>query len=495
MEILGGQALERLLELDDVRTVLDIGSGAGLHAQALRAQGREVTTISLEPGADYVGDFLSWPSEKRDFDAVWACHVLEHQVNPGLFLAECRRRLRPGGYLAVTVPPAKQGLVGGHVTLWNAGLLLYQLVMAGFDCRNARVGTYGYNISVIVPNEPAELPALTHDAGDLARLAKFFPVPIGEGADGVLADVRWGEAAVLAAPWPRRIAILGLGPSLEEFVRLTKRAGGAHVLYDEVWGINAVGGVIACDRVFHMDDVRIQEIRAQAKPDSNIAGMLQWMRKHPGPIITSRTHPDYPGLVAFPLEELLNTVPHAYLNSTAAYAVASAVTMQGVEKIGIYGMDFTYPNAHDAEKGRACVEFWLGVGVARGIKIALPKVTSLMDACEKTRLYGYDTLDVTIGRKEGAARIAVEFTEKAGPLPTAQEMESRYDHTRHPSPLMEEGPAVDDGQFAALVELGAFLKAEADRHRESGRVDVADKCERFAGALAPVITEPVEEQT
>jgi hypothetical protein len=43
-----------------------------------------------------------------------------------------------------------------------------------------------------------------------------------------------------------------------------------------------------------MDDVRIQEIRAAARPESNIATMLGWMRKHPGPIYTSRLHPDYP---------------------------------------------------------------------------------------------------------------------------------------------------------------------------------------------------------
>ena len=58
--------------------------------------------------------------------------------------------LKEGGVLAITVPPLKNEIVGGHLSLWNSGILLYQLVVAGFDCREAIVKKYGYNISVIV---------------------------------------------------------------------------------------------------------------------------------------------------------------------------------------------------------------------------------------------------------------------------------------------------------------------------------------------------------
>lgn len=189
-QVRGGQALARLLRMDDVRTVLDIGSGAGAHSEIVRSYGRKATAISLCEPADYVGDFMTWPSDAT-FDAIWACHVLEHQVNPGLFLQECHRRLREGGVLAVTVPPAKHNIVGGHVTLWNAGLLLYNLILAGFDCRNAKVGSYGYNISVIVRKSTIELPQLANDNGDIARLARWFPLPVAENFDGELPDIGW----------------------------------------------------------------------------------------------------------------------------------------------------------------------------------------------------------------------------------------------------------------------------------------------------------------
>jgi SAM-dependent methyltransferase len=232
---------------------------------------------------------------------------------------------------------------------------------------------------------------------------------------------------------PGHVAIVAMGPSGREFAEIAKRAGGRRAFCDEVWGINAMGDVLACDRVFHMDDVRVQEIRAAARPDSNIAQMLKWMKSHPGPIVTSRAHPDYPGLVEFPLEDVINDFPEGYFNSTAAYAVAYAVHL-GVTKITCFGMDFTYPDAHTAEKGRACVEFWLGIAAARGIKLSVPKCTSLLDAFASAgeRFYGYDCVEIGIARQD--ERIKFSFTAKTPP--TAQEIEERYDHNQHPNPLV-----------------------------------------------------------
>lgn len=194
----GSQALSRLLEYRDVQRILDIGSGAGDHARIMRAAGKDVTTVSLEPPADFIGDYCAThvPSE---FDAIWASHVLEHQPNVGRFLELCFSDLRPGGLLAVTVPPAKPDVVGGHLTTWNAGLLLYNLIVAGFDCRDARVsapyssgpGYPPYNISVLVRKRQAELPPLRFDNGDIETLAPFFPVPVRHGFDGRLPDINW----------------------------------------------------------------------------------------------------------------------------------------------------------------------------------------------------------------------------------------------------------------------------------------------------------------
>ncbi len=36
----------------------------------------------------------------------------------------------------------------------------------------------------------------------------------------------------------------------------------------------------------------IQQIRADAQPESNIAHMLRWLKSYPGEVITSRAHQD-----------------------------------------------------------------------------------------------------------------------------------------------------------------------------------------------------------
>lgn len=236
-------------------------------------------------------------------------------------------------------------------------------------------------------------------------------------------------------PKEKHVAILGLGPSLEQYLEITKRFGGRSKLCDEVWAINALGEVFDCDLVFHMDDVRIQEIRAKAAPASNIAAMLAWIKRSRVPVVTSRAHPEYPALVEFPLEDVLNHLGHDYFNSTAAYAIAFAIHT-GVTKISLFGMDFTYPKAHDAEKGRGCVEYWIGQAQARGIRIVLPKTTTLLDACydRRARLYGYDTLDVAFNIQEDGS-VKLGFTPREA-LPTAAEIEAAYDHGVHPNAIV-----------------------------------------------------------
>lgn len=232
-------------------------------------------------------------------------------------------------------------------------------------------------------------------------------------------------------PVPKHVSIVGLGPSDAAYLDTVKRLGGRKAYCDETWVINAHGQVLDADLVFHLDDVRIQERRARERPDSNISRMLDWMRTHPGPIMTSRAHPEYPGLVEFPLEDVLNKLGYDYFNSTAAYAIAYAIFI-GVEKLSLWGFDFSYENSHCAEKGRANVEYWIGVAMARGIKIAVPKISTLLDACvpEKQRLYGYDTVDVKIIEQPDQS-VKVEMTERdESHIPTASEIEERYDHSQ-----------------------------------------------------------------
>jgi hypothetical protein len=176
-----------------------------------------------------------------------------------------------------------------------------------------------------------------------------------------------------------------------------------------------------------MDDVRIQEIRAQAG-NSYIGHMLnEFQAPDTVPVYTSRTHPEFPRMQAYPLEEVINACGTNYFNNTAAYAIAYAIYL-GVKRISCFGIDFTYPDAGYAEKGRGCCEYWLGRAMERGIQVFIPNTSSLLDAC-KPILYGYDTLDVVTAFKDG--KCTVTMTER-NTLPSAEEIEKSYNHGEPP---------------------------------------------------------------
>ena len=171
-------------------TVLDVGSGNGHIAKLIRkGTGAKVyTTDILE--SDFRGDFNTIKFD-RTFECITAFHVLEHQLNVHSFLVKIFNLLEDDGIFVVSVPPLKHKIVGGHVSLWNPGLLLYNLIVAGFDCSQARVGTYGYDCSVIVRKKKAILPPLRYDNGDINALSKFFPFPAVEAFNGKDLHINW----------------------------------------------------------------------------------------------------------------------------------------------------------------------------------------------------------------------------------------------------------------------------------------------------------------
>lgn len=188
------QCMDKLLAEYEFDTVLDIGCGGGDATRIFRNHNKTVTAVDINPQEDpevWIGDYRELCFPIPAFDAIWCNHVLEHQVNPGAFLRKIRFELKEGGVLALTVPPAKHEIVGGHVSIWNGGLLLYHLILAGFDCSKARLRKYDYNISVLLKKKTIDLPPLRHDNGDINRLKEFFPCGYTENFDGDISECNW----------------------------------------------------------------------------------------------------------------------------------------------------------------------------------------------------------------------------------------------------------------------------------------------------------------
>lgn len=176
-------------ELEDINTILDIGCGVGDHTSFFSTKGKKVTAVDIiNRGFNIVGEYSSL--ELDSYDLIWASHILEHQLNVHDFLKKCRKECNK--YICITVPPLKHNIVGGHVTIWNAGLVMYNLVLAGFNCRNAKILQYGYNISVIAEVDTFTLPALNYDYGDVEKISQWLPENYNtHGFDGNITEYNW----------------------------------------------------------------------------------------------------------------------------------------------------------------------------------------------------------------------------------------------------------------------------------------------------------------
>ena len=187
----------------------------------------------------------------------------------------------------------------------------------------------------------------------------------------------------------KNIAIVGMGKSWFDY-NMAKSHGAE---FDEVWAINAVADVIFHDRVFMMDP-------ASRFLDSDDAGgqtnsMSKLLTEHEGPVYTCELDDRCPGLVEYPIDEILGACGCHYLNNTVAYAIAFALYNK-VKHIQLFGVDFGYKNnLYFAEAGRGCVEFWLSKCMSEGIKVEVAQSSYLLDAAvpAEEKLYGYHRLD------------------------------------------------------------------------------------------------------
>jgi SAM-dependent methyltransferase len=108
--------------IDASSILLDIGCGRGLYAEdpvsirrdlrSFKGKCRRVIGIDVDetarqnPGLDEFRliEGSRWPLEDASVDVCVSDTVLEHVDDPELFFSECRRVLRPGGYLCLRTP-------------------------------------------------------------------------------------------------------------------------------------------------------------------------------------------------------------------------------------------------------------------------------------------------------------------------------------------------------------------------------------------------------
>ena len=210
----------------------------------------------------------------------------------------------------------------------------------------------------------------------------------------------------------KSIAILALGGSFADFVmaRMNSKP------FDEIWGINCIGGIFHVDRTFMMDPASrfLDDIKAGTQ--TGIAKEFLLDKKNKGPIYSCTVDERVPEIVEYPLEDVINSTGYSYFNNTVAYSVAFAVAAE-VEKLHLYGIDFSYKqNVHIAEAGRSCVEFWCAMALAKGIKIQVAPRSGLLDTNvpEDEKIYGYHRLEDPLVQRVKDGQLIIAKKSKIG---------------------------------------------------------------------------------
>lgn len=191
------RGLEKCLALE-AKSMIDVGSGRGEHICRFLKKGWRVTSVDLQKSDLVVAEEFrsSYTHISADinnvdlesqFDLVWSSHCLEHQLNANSFIRNLFELCKADGVLAITVPFPHRRLLGGHVSMWTPGLLLYHCVLAGINCVDAEVLLGDFEFTVLICKIEAKLPKLNYDKGDIQKLKEFLPVNYFEGGD------QWGN--------------------------------------------------------------------------------------------------------------------------------------------------------------------------------------------------------------------------------------------------------------------------------------------------------------
>lgn len=210
---------------------------------------------------------------------------------------------------------------------------------------------------------------------------------------------------------PKRVAILGLGPTAQDW-------HAAHVQYnppldpvDEVWSVNKGFRTVKSDLVFIMDDL-VDEARKSPRYGDEIA-------QAEIPVITSTVDSQvaerWPDAMAYPLQDVLTfwgarikwmqtgdeevdavealnkgLQDAAYFNNSIPYILAYA-GMIGVRNIALFGCDYTFPGSAAREDDRANAEYWVAaLQFGLGVTFQFPSRTTLLNKNKGREFYGFN---------------------------------------------------------------------------------------------------------
>lgn len=176
--------LDYLIENYKFTTVIDIGCGKGdffnyLNDKHVSVKGTGIDMMNeselLYKDFTYIKSNFNDLKINERFDLIFSSHTIEHNPNTEDFLKLFFSLGKPNGIFCLIWPPPKPQIVGGHVHVFNLGLMLYNVIRIGVNCSNVKMLKSGYNLCLIGRYDFFKLPKLTFNAFEIELLKDYFP--------------------------------------------------------------------------------------------------------------------------------------------------------------------------------------------------------------------------------------------------------------------------------------------------------------------------------
>ena len=196
----------------------------------------------------------------------------------------------------------------------------------------------------------------------------------------------------------KAVAIVGFAPSSRlEALELPKNV--------EIWGMNDAHSFIdEASLWFQIHEIGMVDGSDQKWNDRQRIELAsgdhgEWLKTTKIPVMMIAKTPEIPSSRRYPLEKVWTFKGHSpYLTCTPAFMLAYAIYV-GYNEIHLYGLDLTMTVEYQEQK--ACMEFWIGVALAKGIRVEWPDSSPLLFA----PIYGQKVPEILRLRDMATARL------------------------------------------------------------------------------------------
>jgi len=149
----------------------------------------------------------------------------------------------------------------------------------------------------------------------------------------------------------------------------------------EYWGCNNIYKVREVDRLFIMHN--IYDIQFNQDKD-----LIKDVNKKDLPVYTLGKYEELKNNIAYPMEEIIKKFGISYFLNSISYILPLTI-MQKPKNIILFGVDMSFgAKIEYMKKEKACLEFWIGVAIGRGINVQITQESTLLKRLGRNAFYG-----------------------------------------------------------------------------------------------------------